>query len=92
MLNSAPLARAGREMANMHWHLQLDCQFLKSDFPLAATAAIAGATISVINNSYASPYRLQPILFHQCAMASAAKRAVSWSMPTITQPWFSLIS
>ena len=45
MLDFAPLARAGREMANMIWHLQLDRQFLKSDFPQATTAAIATTTV-----------------------------------------------
>ena len=42
---------------------------------------------AVIRSCRALGNRVCPIFFHQRRMASAANRAVSWSMPTLTHPW-----
>ena len=40
----------------------------------------------MINSFLALRTSQRPILCHQRRIASTAKRAVSWSMPTLTQP------
>jgi hypothetical protein len=47
---------------------------------------------AVISSRSAPRYRLAPILLYQRRIASVANLAVSWSTPTLTQPWFTVTS
>ena len=64
-------------------------QILQCDLPQAAAAAIAAAAVGRDQQFSSTAITLAPIFFHQRRIACAANCAVSWSMPTLTQPWFS---
>ena len=63
-----------------------------SRFHKRLRAALEPPPSAVMSNLVCSGYKRLPCWFHQRRILSTANSAVSWSMPTFTQPWFCIRS
>src|SRR5262249_44338622 len=79
------------------WHTRID-NFNSSANSCSATfqrrlrKLLLPPPSAVTNNSVACGYNGYPIFCHQRRIVATAKSAVSWSVPTLTQPAFAVRS
>ena len=89
MLELVPLAGAWRIVADSDRQARAIGKALQLQFPQAhkrVLAPLLPPASAVLSKWVAPPYADRPMRFHQLRMALTAKLAVSWSMPTLTQP------
>ena len=67
---------------------QFVSQVLQRDFPKPRTMAVAAAAVRRDQQLSCMRKTLSPISFYQRRMLLTANFAVSWSIPTLTHPWF----
>ena len=91
MLDLVPFAGARWEMADDQPESDVTASFCSEVFqipePRAKTVAACPPPSAVISSSFAFGNRRLPISLHHLQMRLAANCAVSWSIPTLTQPW-----
>ena len=86
MLNLVPLAGAWGKVTYVQGNPEFVRQTLQRLLPKSIAAAVASASIGGNQKFRRAGKRAEPISLHQRWILAQANSAVSWSMPTLTQP------